>query len=419
MGQVRDLVSPPWATASVLALHLASRLRDHLSMCTPHELLRTPRMPELFLAVWTMAGGSDMPAHGCGTSMVLSGFLTDDAPPPPSASSTARTTKEVLDKLVDGDSLPIDLLSQFEAAVLPATPRGNDAKLRQMTDRHRQICETVQATEDALQSALRDLAHQKKIHEDAAGRLQARIDDLQALVTRLVKTLDRKRGTDIDPGAVDTRIRPKALLSLSRKPPPPKGTQAPNVLQEALDKLRPANNHRIDKHHAAWYPSLLVLLTAWVARGSLSFQDLQLFSVQFESTLEMPPPAPAPVAKPLPESPIVDLTGPEDPERQTPQSGVTDFPVLPEGTHGPRDARSASEVSPPVSNGFFTGLNAVDDQQLGTLAQAFHLTMQLAGCKMPSFTHDILRHQWERLRASLPLAPAVAQAIAEFVKCHP
>ena len=51
VGQVMDLALPPWALASILALHLASGLRDPMSMCSPHELLRTPRLPELFLAV--------------------------------------------------------------------------------------------------------------------------------------------------------------------------------------------------------------------------------------------------------------------------------------------------------------------------------------------------------------------------------
>ena len=69
------------------------------------------------------------------------------------------------------------------------------------------------------------------------------------------------------------------------------------------------HNPRIDKHHAAWYPSLLDLLTAWVARGSLSFQDLQLFFAQFESTFDMLPPSAAPAVKPAPESTVVDLTG--------------------------------------------------------------------------------------------------------------
>ena len=92
--------------------------------------------------------------------------------------------------------MPIDLLLQFEAAVPPVTPGKSDAQLCHMTDRHRQACETLQATKDALLSARRDLAHQKKLHEDAAGRPQTRIDDLQVQVTRLVKTLDRKRAAD-------------------------------------------------------------------------------------------------------------------------------------------------------------------------------------------------------------------------------
>ena len=47
----------------------------------------------------------------------LGGFLVDDAFSPLPTNSAARATKEVLDKLVDGDSVPIDLLSQFEAVV--------------------------------------------------------------------------------------------------------------------------------------------------------------------------------------------------------------------------------------------------------------------------------------------------------------
>ena len=68
---------------------------------------------------------------------------------------------------------------------------------------------------------------------------------------------------------------------------------------------------------------------------------------------------------------------------------------------------------------FLTWLNAVEDKRVGSPATAFHLTMQLAGCKTPSFLHASLWHQWERLRASLPLAPAFAKAIAEFAKYHP
>ena len=153
----------------------------------------------------------------------LGGFMTDHAPPPPpSASFAARTTKGVLDRLMDGDLVCINSLSHFEAVVPPVTHGGNDTKLRQMTDPHRQTCQTFQAIEDALHSARRDMAHPKKHHEDAAGRLQARIGDLQVQVTRLVKTLDRKRDADIDSGAVVTHTQPaaKALLILARKLPP-------------------------------------------------------------------------------------------------------------------------------------------------------------------------------------------------------
>ena len=63
MGQVMDFASPPWAPASILALHLASGLRDPMSMCSPHELLRTPRLPKLSGVVWTAAGEVDTPAE--------------------------------------------------------------------------------------------------------------------------------------------------------------------------------------------------------------------------------------------------------------------------------------------------------------------------------------------------------------------
>ena len=63
VGQVMDLALPPWAPASILALHLASGLRDPMSMYSPHEVLRTPRLPELSLAVWTEAGEVAAPAE--------------------------------------------------------------------------------------------------------------------------------------------------------------------------------------------------------------------------------------------------------------------------------------------------------------------------------------------------------------------
>ena len=70
-GQVMDLASPPWAPASVLALHLASGLRDAMSVCSLQVFLRTPRLPELSLAVWTAAWEATTPA-------ALGGFLVDE-----------------------------------------------------------------------------------------------------------------------------------------------------------------------------------------------------------------------------------------------------------------------------------------------------------------------------------------------------
>ena len=129
-SQVMDLASPPWAPASVLALHLASGLRDAMSVCSPQEILRTPRLPELSLAVWTAAGEAATPA-------ALGGFLVDDALSPLRTSSAARTTKEVLDKLVHGNSVPIEVLLQFEAAVRPGPAAPDDGQLRKLTEQDR------------------------------------------------------------------------------------------------------------------------------------------------------------------------------------------------------------------------------------------------------------------------------------------
>ena len=236
-----------------------------------------------------------------------------------------------------------------------------------------------------------------------------------------MKTLDRKRAVHADLGAVGRRIHSaaKLLLSLARKLPPP-ATRVLDALQPALDKLCRANYPRIDKHHAAWFPSLPVLLTAWVACGSLALQDLQLFSARFGSILGMPPPIAAPTVRPLPESPIFDLTGLKDPEPQAPQPSLKDLPILTQGPHAsPPRFSECPEGAPPVLNGFLTRLNAFDDKPVGSLARAFHLTMQLAACEIPKFLHDFLRHQWELLRASLPLAPVVTKVIAEFAKAHP
>ena len=95
------------------------KLRHPMSMCSPHQFLRTPHLPELSLAVWTEAWDVATPAE-------LGGFLVDDAFSPPPTKLAARTTKEVLDKLEDGYSVPIDLLLQFDAAVQPVPVAKED-----------------------------------------------------------------------------------------------------------------------------------------------------------------------------------------------------------------------------------------------------------------------------------------------------
>ena len=95
-----------------------------MASCTPLELLHTPRVPELYLAVWTVPGAQDAPASRCSHAVALGGFPLDDDPTPPAPRSTAPSTKEVLDKLVDGDSMPIDLMLKFKAAVSAVTPGG-------------------------------------------------------------------------------------------------------------------------------------------------------------------------------------------------------------------------------------------------------------------------------------------------------
>ena len=91
-------------------------------------------------------------------------------------------------------------------------------------------------------------------------------------------------------------------------------------------------------------------------------------------------------------------------------------PIARGALHRPRHPGSATDVSPPVLNGFPTLLNTVDSKKLGGLARAFHLIMQLAGCVLPSPFRHSLWHQWERLRSYLPLTLAVTQAVANLSK---
>ena len=113
--------------------------------------------------------------------------------------------------------MPIDLLSQFEAAVRPGPVVADDGRLRKLTEQHRQTSDTLQATENALRLARQDLVHQRKMHDAATERLQSRINDLQVQVTKLVHAQDCNRTATEGAGTVDTRIPPaaKALLSLS------------------------------------------------------------------------------------------------------------------------------------------------------------------------------------------------------------
>ena len=112
----------------------------------------------------------------------------------------------------------------------------------------------------------------------------------------------------------------------------------PEASQPPLEKLLPANYPRIDKDHATWYPSLLAWLTAWVARGSLPFQDLQLFFVHFESTLDMPLATTTPTVKLPPESPIVDVTEVGEQEARISQAEASEHTSAAVRPHRSRDA---------------------------------------------------------------------------------
>ena len=208
------------------------------------------------------------------------------------------------------------------------------------------------------------------------------------------------------------------MLSLAHKLPPP-GTQVPDALPSALEELRPANCPQIHKHHAAWHPFLPVLLIAWLAGGSLAFRDWKLFFAEFDSTLDMPLPAATPVSKSPWESPIVDLTGTDDPVPSASPMPARESLSLDVTAPVNRETGRTPDALPLVLNRFLTLLNTADKKKVGGLARAFHLAVQLAGCGVPNFPHDSLRRQWEHLWASLPLRPTVTQAVAYFVKAHP
>ena len=104
----------------------------------------------------------------------------------------------------------------------------------------------------------------------------------------------------------------------------------------------------------------------------------------------MPPPVATPTTKRPRKSPILDLTGADDPlisalPLKTTESLSADatFQVNLEESRTP-------DGVPPVLNGFLTWVNTVDDKKVGCLGSAFHLAMQLAGCNVPNFPHDSL-----------------------------
>ena len=139
----------------------------------PQGVLRTWPVPQLSLAT--------TPTSSFNREVTSDYFLLEDAPPPPPTTrSTARSTGEVLQKLAGGESMPIRLLLRPGAAVLVATYGSNDAQFRPLTAEDRQVCERLQVLKEALQSARRDLGHEKHMHDDAVARVGARIDDLQA-----------------------------------------------------------------------------------------------------------------------------------------------------------------------------------------------------------------------------------------------
>ena len=118
--------------------------------------------------------------------------------------------------------------------------------------------------------------------------------------------------------------------------------------------------------------------------------------------LIFPVPNAAPTAKPPQDSPIIDLTGADDPliSALPPKARES---VLKEATVSVnRDTGHAPNGVPPVLNGLLTWMNALEDKKVGGLARAFHLAMQVAVCDVPNFPHDSLRWQRERLR---PLCP--------------
>ena len=118
------------AGGGYLALHVnIERTGGHVEECGP--------LPRCILLVRP------------GPEVELGGFLPNDGVTP-TTGSVARSSREVLEKPADSDSVQIDLLSRFEVAALAEVARGVDPQLCHLIEAHRQYCEKLQVFEDAL-----------------------------------------------------------------------------------------------------------------------------------------------------------------------------------------------------------------------------------------------------------------------------
>ena len=101
------------------------------------------------MALWTVPGAQDAPAPRSSPDVIRRSFLLDDTPTHHAPGSAIRSTKEVWDKLVDGDFVPMDGLSQVETTVRVATSGVEDAKVHRVTEDQRQVCVKPLVSEDA------------------------------------------------------------------------------------------------------------------------------------------------------------------------------------------------------------------------------------------------------------------------------
>ena len=82
-----------------------------MASCTAQELLRTPRVLDLSLAVGTGLGAQEAPAPRFSLRVTLGAFLLDEGVTPLATESAARSTREELARLAHADSVLMDPLS--------------------------------------------------------------------------------------------------------------------------------------------------------------------------------------------------------------------------------------------------------------------------------------------------------------------